>query len=259
MQNERGHNKFKSNLSVNAAKFALCAMLAFSFTSQTVFADDDERVSTLQTSPTTATDGLSLNLSAVNANLPSLGAGLNEDMSIDLIGASSAVIDLDMGELSCFGLENVCMTQNETIVGMELSKKIKEANGRGLDVEVIPSAKMQFNDGAKSAGLGAMVRIGDDLREGDVASNTWYVFAGADAEARDYSAENTSGLYQGEFGLQNRLIIGDAQAGIGYRIGDADVSLGYFRREISSYNDAPGASGFSASEDAAALSFTLRK
>jgi len=98
-----------------------------------------------------------------------------------------------------------------------------------------------------------------DLRSKDLSSNTWYVFAGADAEALAYSPDRSTRGITSDFMLQDRIIIGDAQAGIGYRVGDADVSLGYFRREINSFNDNPGSSGFSSTEDAAALSFTWKR
>jgi len=247
--------KGKHSLASTAAAFAVSVCLSLICISAPVAAADKEGVAAANSESMKTTDGLSLNLSQPNSGLMRLGTNL----PADLVGAGSTVIDLNMDELSCFGLENVCLSQEERLLGMEFSKKIKKANPRGLDVEVIPSAEMQFNDGTRRAAVGAIVRIGDDLRSGEVSSNTWYVFAGADAEARDYSADTSDQLYQGEFGLQNQLIIGDAQAGIGYRIGDADVSLGYSRREINSYNEAPGISGINTSEDAATLSFTLRK
>ena len=98
-----------------------------------------------------------------------------------------------------------------------------------------------------------MVEIGEDLREGsDFKNNTWYVFAGADAEALTYSPNSMDRLTSGQFHLQDRIIVGDAQAGVGYRIGDADVSLSYMRREAT-------AEDFRFSEDAAALSFTWKR
>jgi len=59
-------------------------------------------------------------------------------------------------------------------------------------------------------------------------------------------------LTQGQFYLQDNIFVGDAQAGVGYRIGDADVSLSYMRREATSDD-------FNYSEDAAALSFTWKR
>ena len=61
-----------------------------------------------------------------------------------------------------------------------------------------------------------------------------------------------SRLTSGQFHLQDRIIVGDAQAGLGYRIGNADLSLSYLRREASGED-------FSFNEDAAALSFTWKR
>ncbi|MGB0905892.1 MAG: hypothetical protein ACPGVT_00240 [Maricaulaceae bacterium] len=211
----------------------------------------------------------SLSSPSIIAPVPSLDRGLGPrasgggidigKMPIDLIGNGGVILDLNTDTLSCFGAEDICLARQEKPLAVEFSTRIKKANPDGLDLEVVPNAGMSFDEGAKSAALGAVVRIGDDLRGRNVASNSWYVFAGANAEAHDYSSENTSRLSQGEFGFQNRVIVGDTKAGIGYRIGDADVSLGYFHREINSYDEAPGLDNFSSSENTAALSFTWRK
>ena len=156
------------------------------------------------------------------------------------------------------GAQN-CFQNYEQPLDLAFSKTISKTKAGGLDVELVPSASVRFDDGEQSALVGAVVRIGEDLRSKDVSSNTWYLFAGADAEALAYSPDRSTRGITSDFMLQDRIIIGDAQAGIGYRIGDADVSLGYFRREVNSFNDNPGTSGFSSTEDAAALSFTWKR
>ena len=101
--------------------------------------------------------------------------------------------------------------------------------------------------------VGAVIEIGEDLREGsEFESNTWYFFAGADAEALTYSPNSVGRITSGQFHLQDRIIVGDAQAGVGYRIGDADVSVSYTRREASG-------EAYKFVEDAAALSFTWKR
>jgi hypothetical protein len=85
-----------------------------------------------------------------------------------------------------------------------------------------------------------------------LAANSWYLFAGADAEALTYSPDSLTRFNNGNFHLQDRIIVGDAQAGVGYRIGDADLSVSYLRREAQ-------AEGISFTEDAAALSFTWKR
>jgi len=130
----------------------------------------------------------------------------------------------------------------------------------GLDLELTPSASVHFDDESQSAVVGAILRIGDDLREGaNFDKNTWYFFAGADAEALTYRPNSPTRLTRGNFNLQDRIIVGDAQAGLGYRIGDADLSLAYIRREVSGFNNNDVSDDISFTEDAAALSFTWRR
>ena len=167
-------------------------------------------------------------------------------------------LNLDFDSIGCLVGEQNCL-RDTAPVDMGFSTSIAKKSDKGLDLELVPTASMRFDDESRSAVVGAVVRIGEDLRSKDVSSNTWYVFAGADAEALSYSPESATALTRGEFGLSDRIIIGDAQAGVGYRIGSADVSLGYFRREISSLNDTLGTEGFSKTEDAAALSFTWKR
>ena len=167
-------------------------------------------------------------------------------------------LNLDFDSIGCLVGEQNCL-RDIAPVDVGFSKSLKKNSKSGLDVELVPTASVRFDDDSRSAVVGAVVRIGDDLRSNHVASNTWYIFAGADAEALSYSPESITGLTRGEFGLSDRIIIGDAQAGVGYRIGSADVSLGYFRREVSTLNDSAGTEGFSKTEDAAALSFTWKR
>lgn len=167
-------------------------------------------------------------------------------------------LNLDFDSIGCLVGEQNCL-RDIGPVDVAFSKRLKKNSKKGLDVELVPTASVRFDDDSRSAVVGAVVRIGEDLRSKDVASNTWYIFAGADAEALSYSPESLRGLTRGEFGLSERVIIGDAQAGVGYRIGSADVSLGYFRREVSTLNDSAGTEGFSKTEDAAALSFTWKR
>jgi len=99
--------------------------------------------------------------------------------------------------------------------------------------------------------------VGHNLTVND--TSRWYLFAGADAEALTYSPNSPSRLTRGQFNLQDKIIVGDAQAGFGYKIGDADISLAYIRRDVSSYGRDVGDSAISYTEDAAALSLTWRR
>lgn len=227
----------------------LCALFTAAGLSHTALAQ--------QTAENTATPK---NLSAATL-LPAPVSPTNSDFTLTIPETGSKHmldLNLDFDSLGCLAGEQNCL-RDEAPLDMGFSTSISKKGKKGLDLELVPSASMRFDDDSRSAVVGAVVRIGEDLRSKDVSSNTWYVFAGADAEALSYTPESASALTRGEFGLSDRIIIGDAQAGVGYRIGAADVSLGYFRREISTLNGSLGTEGFSKTEDAAALSFTWKR
>lgn len=202
---------------------------------------------TLNTQPNSSSFvGLSPSLSGAMIELPA-----------DAVG--SRLFNLDLTNQDCLSGSSTCVRRDETI-GLQYSKPFKGISVKGVDLQLTPKAAVNFDDETSSAVVGALVKIGDDLREGsDLKANTWYFFAGADAEAVTYSPNSVRRLTSGNFHLQDRIIVGDAQAGIGYRIGDADLSLGYFRREISSFSSNDPMDDFSKTENAAALSFTWRR
>ena len=200
-----------------------------------------------------STDGLNLNLgSTIN---PEYAAGFEtQNGLIDLPANSvgSTVFKLDISDPKCLTGTGNCLQRDER-VNLGAAKQFTSGFTKGLDLSLTPRASMRVNDSESSTLVGAVVEIGKNLREGsEFESNTWYVFAGADAEALTYAPNSIDRLTSGQFNLQDRIIVGDAQAGVGYRLGDADVSLSYMRREAT-------AQDFSYSEDAAALSFTWKR
>lgn len=228
------------------------AALAFGLMApQLAFAQDTQKSEKSQ--PTASSEGLNLNLgTSIN---PEFASSFNSQGNIiDLPSSSvgSTLFKLDISDPSCLSGAGQCLRRDDRI-NLGLKKKFKSVSETGLDVSLTPRASMQFDDQNSSALVGAVVEIGEDLREGsEFENNTWYVFAGADAEALTYSPNSINRLTSGQFHLQDRIIVGDAQAGVGYRIGDADVSLSYMRREAQ-------AEDFSFTEDAAALSFTWKR
>ncbi len=192
----------------------------------------------LPTGPSRAIDSLD------NLFVPSL------DLPVDTIG--STLFKLDLSNPNCLTRSSNCDRRSNS-VDMEISKYITAKQDSGIDLVMRPRASFRFDDDSSSALVSAVVEIGEDLRRGsEFGANTWYLFAGADAEALTYSPDGIRQLSSGRFHLQDRIIVGDVQAGLGYRIGDADVSLSYLRREAN-------AEGFSYNEDAAALSFTWKR
>ncbi|MGJ8560709.1 MAG: hypothetical protein ACSHX3_10775 [Litorimonas sp.] len=197
----------------------------------------------LPSGPSRTLDNLD-NLSAFNLDMPTF------DLPINAIG--STLFKLDVSNPDCLSGAGRCERRSDRL-SLGLSEYITAKKDNGIDFVLRPRASFRFDDDSSSAVVGAVVEIGEDLRRGsDMKTNTWYFFAGADAEALTYSPDGMRQLSSGRFHLQDRIIVGDAQAGLGYRIGDADVSLSYLRREAN-------AEGFSYNEDAAALSFTWKR
>ena len=205
--------------------------------------------------------GLSLNLDSTPIDARAFDSAGDGDMfgisvprielPVDAVG--STLFKLDMSDTACLSGTAACASRGERM-NLGVSKPISiRDDDDGIDLVLRPRANFRFDDDSSSALVGAVVEIGEDLRRGsDLRSKTWYLFAGADAEALTYSPDGITRLNSGQFHLQDRIIVGDAQAGLGYRIGDADVSVSYLRREAN-------AEGISYNEDAAALSFTWKR
>lgn len=173
------------------------------------------------------------------------------DSPTDSINAS--VFKLDLGDRLCLGTAEECEANRIESIDIGYAKNITHGKFGGLNLQLTPRAGLRFDDDSKSALVGALVRVGDNLREGsDMKSNTWYFFAGANAEAVSYTPTGVRRLTSGEFHLQDRIIVGDAEAGLGYRMGSADLALTYYKRQAKAEN-------YSYDEDAAALSLTWRR
>jgi len=202
-----------------------------------------------------STDGIASaapqrNDGVVNLDMPLKGALFDLPVTEN---PNASMFNLDQGGGLCLGTAEDC-TQNETRrIDIGYAKNITHGKRGGFNLQLTPRAGLRFDGESQSAVVGALVRIGDNLRDGsDMKSNTWYVFAGADAEAITYSPNSARRLTSGEFHLQDRIIVGDAQAGLGYKLGSADLTLTYFKRQAT-------AQDYKFDEDAAALSITWKR
>lgn len=229
-----------------AAVATACACLCLA---SPVAAQDQSKTESVSDSKLTQpTEGLSFNLPATS-NFSSQ-AGPQIDLPLDAVAAP--LLKLDLTSPSCAAGADGCLRREDS-VELGLSDTFRRRSEKGLDLTLRPRASMRFDDEISSTAVGAVIEIGEDLREGsEFKSNTWYFFAGADAEALTYSPSSVGRITSGEFHLQDRIIVGDAQAGLGYRIGDADLSLSYMRREAT-------AEEYKFVEDAATLSFTWKR
>ena len=231
-----------------AGTLTACLVVGFATSAvaqQTSNSDADSLTTQKTTRPS---EGLSFNLPASPDFSSQIGPQL--DLPLDAVG--STVFKLDLTSPGCASGSENCSRRDDRLK-LGLSDTFRRHSEKGLDLSLTPRASVQFNDEISSTAVGAVIEIGEDLREGsEFKSNTWYFFAGADAEALTYSPNSVGRITAGQFHLQDRVIVGDAQAGVGYRIGDADVSLSYMRREASTEE-------FKYIEDAAALSFTWKR
>jgi len=225
---------------------SLCLGFASSVAAQDKSGSDTETLKATVT--TTPSEGLNFNLPG-RADL-NTQSGPQLDLPLDAVG--STVFKLDLTSPGCASGGENCMRRDDNL-RLGLTDTFTRRSEKGLDLSLTPRASMRFNDEISSTAVGAVIEIGEDLREGsEFKNNTWYFFAGADAEALTYSPNSIGRFTDGQFHLQDRIIVGDAQAGLGYRIGDADVSLSYMRREASGEE-------YKFVEDAAALSFTWKR
>ena len=117
--------------------------------------------------------------------------------------------------------------------------------GLGLDVGVAPRASFTLDGDGRLAGAGA----GAELRVGQGLENlvdrwepptwdapAWYFFAASDGQALAWSPEQAAGVpgARGD-GLrwQDRVEVGDFQAGVSLEAGGMQAALAYVQRDIS--------------------------
>lgn len=126
--------------------------------------------------------------------------------------------------------------------------------GDDLDMSFTPRAGLSLGPSGSAAGAGAELRIGQYLHGDPDARPRWYVFAGADRRALTYDPSRGIDLASA-MQLSERQVVGDAQAGVAVRIGEADFSLAYVRRE---YRHVAGVTTFDESEEFGAVSVNWR-
>lgn len=229
----------------------LCSVMFAVLPFSSASAQDVEQTPTNETQ---TSEGLNLNLSGVlHSDRDFSFNGDNGILNLPASSVGSTLFKLDISDPNCLSGVGQCKRRDDQI-SLGLETQFTSVSKKGIDLALKPRASIRFDeDNNSSALVGAIIEIGKNLRKGsNYKNNTWYVFAGADAEAFNYSPNSKDRLTSGQFYLQDSIFVGDAQAGVGYRIGDADVSLSYMRREAT-------AEDFTYTEDAAALSFTWKR
>ncbi len=146
------------------------------------------------------------------------------------------------------------------------------ADYRRYEFSVIARNQLGFDVGfAQRAGLGvdrngdiASRSRGSELRFGRLGSErpvssepSWYVFAASEDEAVTWrpGARNDFGGAASSFNVEDRVEIGDLQAGVTYERGPWQASLAYVERE---YSTRSGARTISREENFTGLTLTMR-
>ncbi|WP_395645782.1 hypothetical protein [Terricaulis sp.] len=134
---------------------------------------------------------------------------------------------------------------------------------RGLDAQISHrgTVGVDENGDISTQSRGTELRLGRGLggerNNRPSATPTWYFFAASDDEALTWrpGGRNAFGGASGSFSLQDRVEVGDLQAGVTYEVYGIQASLAYVEREISVRT---GSQSFSHDEDFAGVTLTMR-
>ena len=141
------------------------------------------------------------------------------------------------------------------------------------DFDLSPHATVGLGEFGRSAEAGAMVRFGKNLqdsvtnrlniREGSSfgAQARWYVFAAASGQAVGMNMTSSEGDWR-RAGLSQdnaNALIGDTQAGVGWRKGPMTASVGYIRRNVKIRQGLEGLMGAGdKADDLVAVAFSIK-
>ncbi len=141
------------------------------------------------------------------------------------------------------------------------------------DVDLSPHATLGLGGSGRSAEAGAMVRFGKNLqdsvtnrlniREGSTfgAQARWYLFAAASGQAVGMNMTSSEGDWRRAGLSQDKAnaLIGDTQAGVGWRKGPMTASVGYIRRNVKIRQGLEGLMGAGdKADDLVAVAFSIK-
>jgi hypothetical protein len=127
------------------------------------------------------------------------------------------------------------------VAGPGFASEVALASGgqpAGFDVGIAQRASLSAGDAGESVSRGAEVRIGKRLK-GIVADfqqptwdrPAWYFFAASDGQALTWTPASGKGAR--DIRLQDRVTVGDLQAGLSIQASGVQASLTYLEREVS--------------------------
>lgn len=133
----------------------------------------------------------------------------------------------------------------------------------GLDVSLAQRGGIGFDASGDIAreSSASELRLGrglQQMRDAPTPAPTWYIFAASEDEALIWrpGGRNAFGGASPGFALQDRVEIGDLQAGVTYEVNGFQASLAYVEREISVRN---GSRTFTQDESFTGVTLTMRR
>lgn len=135
--------------------------------------------------------------------------------------------------------------------------------GNGVDVAFAQRGGVGFNaqGDVERQSRSSEVRLGRGLRnmrdDAPPGASRWYLFAASEDEALIWTpgSRNEFGAADGGFALQDRVEIGDIQAGVTYEANGWQTSLAYVQRQVSARS---GARTYHRNESFVGLTVTMR-
>lgn len=189
------------------------------------------------------------------ASEPSLDLSAGEGRTARFVSPEGAAVAQDSSAPNPHQYE-VELTADGGFVGAPFDVSLAQRTSFGADAQ---------GDIARE-GRGAELRVGQNLsrrRESSSESDrgsSWYVFAASDDEAVTWNPGSRSefgGQRGSGFSMQqDRVEIGDLQAGVTYDTGGLQASLAYVEREVSTRM---GARSWSEDENFAGVTLTMKR
>lgn len=202
-------------------------------------------------SDTALTSGIQSNLQPLNTSRP-LGRVNGIDLTVaQFAQASTQTPSLDLTYRGGSQTQNI--QAGYTFVAD------RQSTGLGLDLAVRPHVTLDDSSTFQSTRAGAEVQLGQnlDLRGKNAENSSWYLFAGADGEAVVWDVQRAGqmNITSGQVTLQDKVTVGDVQAGLAFKSPAGQMSISYIERDYEYRNGAISRSG---TEEFAAVALTWR-
>jgi len=193
-------------------------------------------------------------------------SGVSFTDQTNALSSDGFLLQVSGGEAGRFSALAPVSTRSERRAGDDKTYELAlvARAGAGFDVSLSQRAGVGFDSSGEidRESRASELRLGRGLRgmrDEPSLTPTWYFFAASEDEAliwRPGQQRNAFGGSSPGFALQDRVEIGDLQAGITYEFRGIQASLAYVEREI---NVRTGAQNFSQDERFAGFTLTYRR